>query len=184
MNKAIFLDRDGTLIEEKNYLSNINDINFLEGAYEGLKKLQNEYLLIIVTNQSGVARGYFDELKVIEINKEIENQLQKEGINILETLYCPHHKDGIIKEFSIDCECRKPKTGLIEKAIKKYNINLSKSYVIGDKDSDIILGNNCKCKTILIKNNNYSNTINSNYIANNILDAANYILNSESSDEK
>lgn len=182
MNKAIFLDRDGTIIEDKNYLSNIDDINFLEGTFEGLKKLQKEYLLIIVTNQSGVAKGYFNEKKVIEINKEIESQLYTNGVKILETLYCPHHKNGIIKEYSINCECRKPKTGLIEKVVKKYNIDLSNSYVIGDKDSDIQLGKNCKCKSILIRNNNYKNTIKPDFVSNNILEAANYIFNNESSE--
>lgn len=176
MNKAIFLDRDGTLIKEKNYLSNIKDIQFLEGTYEGLKKLQNNYLLIIVTNQSGVARGFFDENTVLEVNKEIERQLKKIGVNITETLYCPHHKNGIIKKYSIDCNCRKPKIGLIEEAVKKYNIDLSKSYIIGDKDSDIELGYNCNCKTIFISNNNYVNNLNPDFIAKDILDAANYII--------
>lgn len=182
MNKAIFLDRDGTIIEDKNYLSNIDDINFLEDTFEGLKKLQKEYLLIIVTNQSGVAKGYFTEKKVIEINKEIERQLFTNGVKILETLYCPHHKNGIIKEYSINCECRKPKTGLIEKVAKKYNIDISNSYVIGDKDSDIQLGKNCKCKSILIRNSNYKNTIKPDFVSNNILEAANYIFNNESSE--
>lgn len=182
MNKAIFLDRDGTIIEEKNYLSVVKDIKFLKGTFEGLKKLQNDYILFIITNQSGIARGYFDEKTVTEINVEIENQLLKQGVKITETFYCPHHKEGKIKEYSFECECRKPKTGLIEQAKKKYSIDLSKSYIIGDKDCDIQLGTNANCKSILIKNNNYESTKKPNYIAKNLLEAANYILKNESSE--
>ena len=170
MNKAVFLDRDGTLIEEKNYLSNKKDIKFLDGIFEGLKKLQKDYLLIIITNQSGVARGYFDEEKVIEINSEIKKQLLDHGVVITDIFYCPHHKDGIIDKYSIECNCRKPKTGLIDIAVEKYNIDLSKSYVIGDKDSDILLAKNTGCKSILVKNKNYTNEIKPNYVINNICD--------------
>ena len=164
MNRAIFLDRDGTLIEEKSYLSNVSDIEFINGTIDGLKLLQDKYLLIIITNQSGVARGYFTEDKVREINQYIENKLLEKGIKITDTLYCPHYKNGIIKKYSIDCECRKP------------NINLNESYVVGDKDSDILLGRNANCKSILIKNSNYHNNEKSDYIASDILDAAKFIL--------
>lgn len=177
MNKAIFLDRDGTLIEEKNYLSQISDIKILNGTIEGLKLLQKEFLLIIITNQSGVARGYFDENKVKEINNYLENKLLSNGVKITETFYCPHYKNGTIKKYSIDCNCRKPKIGMIQKAIEKYNIDLSKSYVIGDKDSDIKLAKNCGCKSILIKNNNYENMEQADYIVDNILEIVPNILN-------
>lgn len=184
MNKAIFLDRDGTLIEEKNYLSDINDIHFLKGAFDGLKNLQKDYLLIIITNQSGVARGYFNEDTVISINNEITKQLLKHGVTITDTYYCPHHEKGIIKKYSIKCNCRKPNTGLIEKAVKQYNIDLSKSYMIGDKDSDILLAKNCGCKSILIKNDNYINKETSDFIAKDILEASKCISKQESSDLK
>lgn len=177
MNKAIFLDRDGTLIEEKNYLSNVKDIFFLPNCFEGLKQLQKNYLLIIISNQSGIARGYFNETKLEEINGKIKSQALENGINITDIFYCPHHKNGIIKEYSIVCNCRKPKIGLIEKAVKKYNIDLEKSYMIGDKDSDILTGKNCNCKTILIKNNNYLNKEIPDYEAADLLDAAEFILN-------
>lgn len=177
MNKAIFLDRDGTLIEEKNYLSNTKDIFLLDGVVEGLKKLQKEYKLIIVTNQSGVARGYFNEERIKGINLFIENLFMQYGINISKTYYCPHYKNGVIKEYSIDCNCRKPKTGLIDTAVKDFNIDLKKSYVIGDKKSDMELAENCGCKKIFIKNQNYEEPNDVNiFKANNILDAANYIL--------
>lgn len=176
MNKAIFLDRDGTIIKEKNYLSKVEDIEFLDYSFEGLKKLQNEFLLIIVTNQSGIARGYFKEETALLINDTIEKILLKNNIKITHTFMCPHHPDGVIKKYAIQCSCRKPKIGMIERAVEMYNIDLSKSYVIGDKDSDILLAKNCNCKSILIKNKNYVNKESCDYIANNLLEAANYII--------
>lgn len=170
------MDRDGTLIKEKHYLSDIKDIEYLPNTFEGLKKLSDKYLLIIVTNQSGVARGYFTEEKVKEINKKIETDFFTNEILITETFYCPHYSKGIIPKYSINCNCRKPKTGLIEQAIKKYKIDISESYVIGDKDSDLLLALSLKCKSILIKNNNYENDVKPTFEANDLLDAANYVL--------
>ena len=144
-----------------------------------MKKLQDEYLLIIVKNQSGIARGFFKEETALLINKTIEEKLQEKGVKITATYMCPHYPDGIIKEYSIECLCRKPQTGLIEKAVKTYNINLFQSYVIGDKDSDLLLAKNCHCKSILIKNENYVNKMPSNYIANNLLEAADYVLSNK-----
>lgn len=179
MNKAIFLDRDGTIIEEKNYLSDKKEIIFLEGSFEGLKKLQQEYLLIIITNQSGVARGYFDEYIVEEMNTEIINQLSKKGVKITDVFYCPHYTDGKVKKYSITCDCRKPKTGLIKKAQILYDIDLKSSYVIGDKDSDIELAKNANCKSIFIKNNYYKSNKIPDFSVQNILEAAEVILNLE-----
>lgn len=151
MNKAIFLDRDGTIIEDKNYLKEEKEIVLLPDVIEGLKLLQDKnYLLFIVSNQSGVARGFFDEKTVIKINKYLENLLLKKEIKIKETIYCPHLKDGKIKEYSIDCNCRKPKTGMVDILVKKYNIDLNKSYIIGDKLSDMELAKNCGCNYFLV----------------------------------
>ena len=91
MNKAIFLDRDGTIIKEKNYLSKVEEIEFLNNTFEGLKKLQDEYLLIIVTNQSGIARGFFKEETALLINKTIEEKLQEKGVKITATYMCHHY---------------------------------------------------------------------------------------------
>lgn len=151
MNKSIFLDRDGTLIEDKNYLKDEKEIVLLPNIIEGLKLLMEAgYLLFIVSNQSGVARGFFDEKTVIRINKYLKTLLLEKGIKIKEISYCPHLKGGIIKKYSIECNCRKPKTGMIDKLVKKYNIDLNKSYVIGDKISDMELANNCGCNYYLV----------------------------------
>lgn len=151
MKKAVFLDRDGTIIEEKNYLSRVEDIVLLENAVEGLKLLQdNGYMLFIISNQSGVARGYFSEETVIKTNKFLEEMLQKNGIFIKEMYYCPHFKDGIVEEYKIDCNCRKPKIGMIQRALDIYDIDLEKSFIIGDKLSDMQLAKNCNSKSVLV----------------------------------
>ncbi len=181
MNRAIFLDRDGTLIEEKNYLSDVKDVILLPYVIEGLKKLQSEgYLLIIITNQSGVARGYFNEKNLKKINFFIEKKFLKEGIKISHTYYCPHYKNGIIKKYAIDCNCRKPKPGMINIAIKDFNINKFESFVIGDKESDMELAKNSCCGGVFIKTKNYDEPKDETFIkVNNILEAADFILKSK-----
>ena len=93
MNRAIFLDRDGTIIEEKNYLSDVNQISLLENSVKGLKILQDSFLLIIVSNQSGVARGYFTEKEVNKVNEALLNMLEKQGVHISSVYYCPHYEN-------------------------------------------------------------------------------------------
>lgn len=179
MNRAIFLDRDGTIIEEKNYLSDVNQILLLENSVKGLKILQDTFLLIIVSNQSGVSRGYFTEKEVNKVNEALLNMLEKQSVHISGVYYCPHYENGVIEKYSINCTCRKPKTGLIDKACLDFAIDLNKSYVIGDKDSDIQLAKNVGCRSILIKNSNYLNKISPNYVAIDLYDAAKYILDLE-----
>lgn len=179
MNRAIFLDRDGTIIEEKNYLLDVNQISLLENSVKGLKILQDSFLLIIVSNQSGVARGYFTEKEVNKVNEALLNMLEKQGVHISSVYYCPHYENGVVEKYSINCNCRKPKTGLIDKACLDFAIDLNKSYVIGDKDSDIQLAQNAGCRSILIKNSNYLNKIFPNHIAKDLYDAAKYIMEKE-----
>ena len=179
MNRSIFLDRDGTIIEEKNYLSDVKQILLLENSVKGLKILQDNFLLIIVSNQSGVARGYFTEKEVNKVNEALLNMLEDQGVHISGVYYCPHYVNGVVEKYSINCNCRKPKTGLIDKACLDFSIDLNKSYVIGDKDSDIQLAKNAGCRSILIKNSNYLNKISPNYTAKDLYDAAKYILEKE-----
>ena len=118
----------------------------------GAIKLLNEngFKVIITTNQSGVARGYFTEEAVKEINKYIQESLAKEGAFIDRVYYCPHHIEGIIKGYSKECHCRKPNPGMIEEAVREFGIDLENSFVIGDKISDIEAGHRAGCKTILL----------------------------------
>ena len=151
MKKAIFLDRDGTINVEKDYIYKSEDLVFEEGSIEALKTFKNlGYILIVVSNQSGIARGYFTEADLNIFNNNMNEILKKNGVEITEFYCCPHHPDGIGKYKKV-CECRKPNNKMIEDAIKKYNIDREKSYMIGDKISDIGAGLKSNLKTVLVK---------------------------------
>ena len=151
MKKAIFLDRDGTINVEKDYIYKSEDLVFEEGSIEALKTFKNlGYILIVVSNQSGIARGYFTEEDLNIFNNNMNEILKKNGAEITEFYCCPHHPDGI-GEYKKVCECRKPNNKMIEDAIKKYNIDREKSYMIGDKTSDIGAGLKSNLKTVLVK---------------------------------
>ncbi|MFX0006380.1 MAG: D-glycero-alpha-D-manno-heptose-1,7-bisphosphate 7-phosphatase [Promethearchaeota archaeon] len=141
--KAIILDRDGTLIEDKNYTYKIEDFELLDGVIEGLKLLQNDFLFFIVTNQSGIGRGYYTTQDFQIFNKHLIHTLKKHEIKILKTYFCPHLKED-------GCECRKPKTKFIDEIIKDFEVDISKSWMIGDHPSDIQFGINAGCRTIFL----------------------------------
>ncbi|MBN2640316.1 MAG: HAD family hydrolase [Victivallales bacterium] len=131
--KACFLDRDGVIIEEKNYLGDPDGVEILPGVPEALKMLKDEkFLLIVISNQSGVARGYFDLAAVDAVNARINKLLRGEGVELDAFYTCPHHPehDGV-------CPCRKPAPGMIEQAVKDFNIDLKHSFLVGDKRSDV-----------------------------------------------
>jgi len=143
-NKVIFLDRDGTITEEKDFVSKIEEIKFIPGSKEALKTLQGfGYKLVIVSNQSGIARGIMTGEQVEEVNDFILKELQNEGIKIEGIYYCPHHPDE-------NCDCRKPRTGLIKRALQDHHLKLKGAWMIGDKLSDVLLGKNIKGKSILV----------------------------------
>ncbi|MGP1429828.1 MAG: D-glycero-beta-D-manno-heptose 1,7-bisphosphate 7-phosphatase [Fusobacterium sp.] len=151
MNKAIFLDRDGTINVEKDYIYKCEDLVFEEGSVEALKTFKNlGYILIVVSNQSGIARGYFTEEDLKAFNNNMNEKLKEESVEITEFYCCPHHPDGLA-EYKKVCDCRKPNNKMLEDAIKKYNIDREKSYMIGDKLSDIGAGLKSKLKTVLVK---------------------------------
>lgn len=152
MNKAVILDRDGTINEEKNYLYKIEDFDFTYKAKEAIKQLRdNGYIIIVITNQAGIARGYYNEKQLENLHEWINKELEKYETKIDEFLYCPHHPTAGKGDYRIECNCRKPNTYLYEYAIKKYDIDISKSYVIGDKITDLIPGNKLGMKTILVE---------------------------------
>lgn len=154
MSKTVFLDRDGTINVEKHYLHRIEDFEFLPRVIEGLKILQDAgYLLIIVTNQSGIGRGYYTEKDFLKLNSWIEVELEKYGIRIAKVYYCPHLPDAKIERYRITCECRKPALGLYKQAIKEFNIDLSQSFAIGDKIRDCSICETTSCKGFLIGKN-------------------------------
>ena len=159
--KAIFLDRDGTINKYVGFLRNIDDFELIDGVAEAIRKInESGYLAVVVTNQPVVARGEvsFEELE--EIHSKMETLLGKEGAYLDAIYYCPHHPhkgyEGERPELKIDCDCRKPKPGMLLKAAADFNIDLSKSWMVGDGENDIKAGINAGCKTVLLSNGNES----------------------------
>src|SRR6056297_1860979 len=140
---AVFLDRDGTIIEDTGYPGDSSPIHFLPGAPEALRKLQKQFLLIIISNQSGVGRGFITLDEMHRVHNKILIKLAKETIEITDSYICPHAP-------SENCECRKPNSKMLINAAEKWEINLSQSYMIGDKLSDTLAGNRAGCKSILL----------------------------------
>lgn len=136
--KAVFLDRDGTLNVDVAYLYEIEKFNWIPGAKEALKYLTEQgYTLFVVTNQSGVARGYFAEEKVHQLHAFIQSELAEIGVKIEKFYYCPHLPDGPIPKYAIECDCRKPKPGMILQACHEYDIDKEKSFLVGDGKRDV-----------------------------------------------
>ncbi|SDE96293.1 D,D-heptose 1,7-bisphosphate phosphatase [Mucilaginibacter pineti] len=185
MNKAVFLDKDGTLIDDIPYNVNPALIALSKNSQTGLKSLLGAgYLLVVISNQSGVARGFFTERALSSVKNKLNELLGKSGIKLSGFYYCPHHPAGINPGYSIDCDCRKPKPGLIQTAAGELNIDLEKSWMIGDILNDVEAGARAGCKTILIDNGNETEWTDGDYRTpnqkvNNINDAAAYILNQQ-----
>lgn len=138
MNKALFLDRDGVINIEKDYLYKIEDFEFIDGIFEVCKYYQDlDYKVFIVTNQSGIARSFYTEKDFLTLTTWMINEFAKQGINISKVYFCPHHPDITGK-----CECRKPKPGMLLDAAKEFDIDLKNSTIIGDKERDIEAGLN------------------------------------------
>ena len=138
LRPAVFLDRDGTINVEKEYLYKIEDFEYMDGAIEGLRQLQNwEYMLVIVTNQSGIARGYYGEDEFRKLTNWMLCDMEKHEIHIDGVYICPHHPEGKIEKYRKICNCRKPKTGLFYQAARECGIDFSKSIAIGDKMRDL-----------------------------------------------
>lgn len=182
--KAIFLDRDGTVNEYVGFLRNIDEFKLIENTAEAIKKINSsEYLSIIVTNQPVIARGEvtYEELK--QIHKKMETLLGQEGAYLDGIYYCPHHPksgfEGEIKELKIECECRKPKPGMLLKAAKDFNIDLEKSWIIGDSENDILAGKNAKCNTAYINVKDINENIDYNICGRDLLECVNKILEKE-----
>jgi len=151
LRSAVFLDRDGTLIEDVGYLSSISQIKVLPRVIDGLKLLKSlGYLLIVVTNQSGIARGFFTEEFVINVHYILRRLFKDNGVTIDAFYYCPHHPTEGFPPYNVNCDCRKPKTGMIKRAISEHDIEISNSWVIGDSLVDLQLARNAGCKGILL----------------------------------
>ena len=181
MNRAVFLDRDGVLNkDEEGYVYKIEDFELLPGVVEGLKKLQRDYMLIVVTNQSGIGKGHYTVKDYKTFRKHMHEQLNDEGIKITDEYFCKHHPEATIEKYRKNCRNRKPGIGMLEKAKEKYNINFNNSWIVGDKPTDIKAGLNAGVKTIgVISNESTKEKLKeagADYITNNLNEAADIIL--------
>lgn len=178
--KAIFLDRDGTINKSVGFLTNINDFELEEGAAEAIKKINNSgYLAIVITNQPVIARGEVTLEELDEIHNKMERLLGEQGAYLDAIYYCPHHPDkgfaGERIEYKIICDCRKPKPGMILNASKDYNVDLNESYMIGDYKNDVLCGKNAGCKTAII-DKDLKNDYDANIVGKSLLDCINQIF--------
>ena len=161
MTKAIFLDRDGTINFDVGYLSKKEDIKILQGAAEALSVFKSlGFLNIIITNQSGIARGFYTEDELADIHGEFLNILNSGNSKLIDDiLYSPYHTDGIIEKYKRESDTRKPGTGMIVQAVKKYDIDLNQSYLIGDSLSDMQCAQNAGLKKVLVLTGYGENTV-------------------------
>ncbi len=186
MNKAVFLDRDGTLNYDVGYLSKIDDIYIFDGVVDSLKSIKEAgFLNILITNQSGIARGYFNLSDLKTIHEKFLNTLSYGGVCLIDDIFfSPYHKDGKIEKYSVESNCRKPGIGMIEEAVEKHNIDLSESCLVGDSLVDMQCAQNAGLKKILVKTGYGQKTVKEcsdlnlsvDFIADNFSEAANYIL--------
>jgi D-glycero-D-manno-heptose 1,7-bisphosphate phosphatase len=177
--KAVFLDRDGTLIREVNYLCRVEQVEILPGVAEALRRLRRAgYSLVMITNQSAVARGYLSENSLHEIHHVIEARLEHEGASLDAIYYCPHHPTEGIGALRIACECRKPKTGMIDRAVAELGLDPMLSIVVGDQLSDMELASAVGARGILLDSaGKFSNRTHESFsIAGNLDEAARSII--------
>ncbi|MCI5165836.1 MAG: D-glycero-beta-D-manno-heptose 1,7-bisphosphate 7-phosphatase [Candidatus Electrothrix sp. GM3_4] len=148
---AVFLDRDGTINEQMGYVNHISRFILLPGAAKAIRILNEKNIpVVVVTNQSGLARGYFPPSLLDEVHAKMERKLAAEGAHIDGLYICPHHPEAKEEQFRKDCDCRKPKTGLLEQAAAELNIDLSRSFMVGDRWSDLKCGDRAGATSILV----------------------------------
>ena len=175
LQPAVFLDRDGTINQDTGYIDSPERLFIIDGAASAIKRLNSKgFRVVVITNQSGVGRGYFTKEAADSVNKKLEEILKREGAHLDGIYYCPHHPDD-------NCECRKPRIGLLEKAKNDLAIDFKKSYVIGDKGSDIEIAQSIGGKGILVligsgKDEKQKLDHEPSYIATDLKDAVEWII--------
>lgn len=144
---AVFLDRDGVLTEERGYITSVENLHLFSYTEECIRQIHKKgYYAIVITNQSGIARGMFSERTLQDMNEYLK---RKTGIDAV--YYCPHHPNGSVEQYRRTCQCRKPETGLLEQASRDFNIDMERSYMAGDRASDILVGQRMGIKTVLLE---------------------------------
>lgn len=149
--RAVFLDRDGTINVEKDYLHRSEEFEFIPGAPEAIRLLKDAgFLVIVVTNQSGIGRGYYDEVAVHRLHRFMDGELARHGTAVDAYYICPHHPLHGIDEYRKECGCRKPLPGMLFEAAKDFSIDLAASYIVGDKMADVEAGLAAGCRPLLV----------------------------------
>jgi D-glycero-D-manno-heptose 1,7-bisphosphate phosphatase len=184
MNRAVFLDRDGVITRDPpHYAHRLDQLSLITGSAKAIQMLNaNNFHIIVITNQSGVARGYYTEEDVKIYNDGMESLLAKEGARIDAIFYCPHHPEAKVERYRIDCDCRKPKPGMLIAGGKKYTVDFTSSFLVGDKWSDIEAGRSMGCTSVLVRTGHGEQEYASkkgpvDFVASDLLDAVeNFIL--------
>ena len=185
--KAVFIDRDGTINQEKEYVNRIEDFELIPGSLEALKLLtENGIKIYIITNQAGIAKGFFTIEQFHRLTEHMINLFKNEGIEIEKVLYCPHHPDGIVPEYAIECSCRKPNAKLLEDVIAENDYQTDEMALIGDKNTDIEAGRRLGIKTFLVETGYGAEgkwTTSATFVRRNLKDAVVHLLNLEEKEE-
>jgi len=189
MRRAVFLDRDGVLIRNVHYGCDPDAIQLLSGVPQGLRLLREQgYLLIVVTNQSGVARGYFTEGQLEAMHMRLGEMLMDVGAAIDGFYYCPHHPGGVVPAYTVICDCRKPRPGMILRACADFGIEVASSWLIGDILDDVEAGNRAGCRSILLDVGSESAPESPErmpeYVATDFLDAVHHLLTQHQGSER
>jgi D-glycero-D-manno-heptose 1,7-bisphosphate phosphatase len=182
---AVFLDRDGTINVEAGYLHQLDQLQLMPGAGAAIKRLNDEGVLVFVaTNQSGPARGYYPESHVRDLNLRLVELLAAEGARVDGVYYCPHLPDGTVPEYTQACACRKPEPGMLLDAAKLHELDLRSCYMVGDKPTDVEVGQRVGCRTVLLRSGfgeavlkgEYMWSCNPDHVANTIVEAVSWML--------
>jgi D-glycero-D-manno-heptose 1,7-bisphosphate phosphatase len=183
--RTVFIDRDGTINKEAGYINHVDNFELYPFVHQAIRLLnEHNILVVVITNQAGIARGYFPESLLHKVHQKMQDELAAMGAKIDAIYYCPHHISSKIPELAIDCNCRKPKPGLILQAIDELPVDTENMFMVGDRFSDIKIGQNTGCRTIMVKTGygkgelelNPDSDIKADYLVENLLDAVLLIL--------
>ena len=183
-NKAVFFDRDNTLLipNADNYIYRVGDFYIPDEFTRALKKLYDQgFKLFVVTNQGRVAMGYMTEKDVKGVHEYLNNHFKNHGFHFEEFVYCPHNPMGNVYPYNVVCSCRKPKNGMIKRIVSEHSIDTSESWMVGDTERDMIAGNMSGLKTILVRTGIKQNSENADFVVDDLVDAVEKIIDSDES---
>ncbi len=182
---GVFLDRDGTLNEEVNFIRSPEELELIPGTARAVRKLNEKgFTVCVITNQSGVARGFLSEADLVPIHALLREELMREGATLDQIYYCPHHPVAGNEPYNVECDCRKPKPGMLQRGAKEFGLDLQRSFVVGDSVVDIEAGNFVGARSILVQTGYGKKTLQTcseknipiDFVADSIVEAADYII--------